>query len=453
MNVAASVEVREPGDPEPVRDDGGSRASTGGRSPLDRRLIAAVATAAALVFMAALFRQAGVPKVQTIWAEDGAIFLDCAYRRSLFDCLTTPYAGYLHLVPRLGAWIAALGPPAQASLAVTLLAAMAAAAASALAARAVGVATGSALAGFVGAAGLGLVWQAGREVLGNLANAHWVLLAAAVIILVGAWVDGRFDGFDVGLVAFAGLSSALAPVLAVLAIPSVARGRPGARAVLAVATVVAIVQVATYLGAPRQPAGPVPLGPADVVGGLQGLVVGNGFFGNLRTPPGWAIPAGLMAVAPLAIWAAGSNWRSVVPGLGAVATLVVVGLLVFATSVVFNRALNPRYAYIPTTLWVAALVIGSTLPARNLAARRGAGPLRRNLALVLLPAVGVLLAVGFVRSFRLEARASGGPDVPAELEASAARCGPGTDRVRVPISPRPATDEWTLALPCGRLVR
>jgi len=45
-----------------------------------------------------LLRQAGIPSWQTIWAEDGAVFLQGAENlRSTF----TSYAGYEHLVPRL----------------------------------------------------------------------------------------------------------------------------------------------------------------------------------------------------------------------------------------------------------------------------------------------------------------------------------------------------------------
>ena len=76
----------------------------------DRVLLIAIVAAALLVFVATLARQTGVPKTSTIWAEDGSVFLQCAYDRSFLDCLVTPYQGYLQLLPRLGGAIASLAP-------------------------------------------------------------------------------------------------------------------------------------------------------------------------------------------------------------------------------------------------------------------------------------------------------------------------------------------------------
>jgi hypothetical protein len=444
---------------EVLRRTGGSDEPPDSTSGPDRRMMAAaIAAAGLLVLLATLLRQTGVPKVDTIWAEDGAVFLDCAYQRSVLDCVATPYQGYMHLLPRLGAELAALVVPSQASLVLVLVAALAAAGAGALAARAVGFATGLPLAGMVGAASLGLVWQAGREVLGNLANAHWVLLTAAVIVLVCGWIGGRLDRYDAGLVAIAGLSSALAPILAILALPGVLLGRPGSRPVLAVAVVVAVVQMATELGTPREAAGAVPLGLNNVMAAFGDIVIGTGFFGNLRTPPGWTVPAGIVVVTLIVAAESRADWRSVAGSIAVIWTLVAVGLVVFGASILLNRAVNPRYAYVPTAMMIAALIIGSGLAGRALAARPPAtnasvGTLRKNLAMLLVPAVALVLAVGFGRSFRLEARASTGPDVPQEMRALAAECLTRTDSVKIPISPRPASNDWTLTVPCARLNR
>jgi hypothetical protein len=416
-------------------------------------MAAAILSAALLVLLAALLRQTGVPKVDTIWAEDGAVFLDCAYGRSAIDCLTTPYQGYLHLLPRLGAAVAASAPPAQASLVVALVAALTAAGAAALTARAIGSATGSWLAAVIGGAGLGLVWQAGREVLGNLANLHWVLLTAATVVLVCAWIGPRLDRSDAVLVAIAGLSSALAPILVVVAIGGLVLRRPGAGLALAVAVTAALAQIATELGTARQASGAVPLGLADVAAALGDHVVGTGYFGTLRTPPGWTVPAGIVLVTVLIVAASRGRWRSVLPGIAVVATLVALGVGILAASVVLNRAANPRYGYVPAAISIAALAVGSGLAARSLATSEAVGAVGPRLARLVVPAIALLLAVGFVRSFRLEARASSGPDVAQELRAAAVACVAGVDGVTVPISPRPASSDWTLSVPCARLAR
>jgi len=434
--------------------EAGRREPTGSGPPAARRAAAvAVVAATLLVLLAALVRQTGVPKVNTIWAEDGAVFLDCAYERTFPDCVTTPYQGYMHLLPRLGAALAALVPPAQASLVLTLVAALTAAGAGALTARAVASATGSPLAGVVGGAGLGLVWQAGREVLGNLANVHWVLLTAALVVLACAWIGRQLDGFDAGLVAVAGLSSAFAPILAIVAIPSVVQGRRGARLVLAVAVTVALVEVAIELGTTRQPPGAIPLGPRSVVTAYGDIVIGSGFFGTVGTLPGWGVPAGIILVSLIALVASRANWRTAARGIAVVATLVAAGLAVFGASILLNRTVNPRYAYVPTAISIAALAVGSGLAARALAMSGPVGTSRRSLATLVVPVTALFLAIGFGPSFRLDARASSGPDVPQELTAAADECTPATASIEIPISPRPASSDWTLTVPCGRLVR
>ena len=435
---------REAGRPGPMGSD---------PPPSRRAMAVAVVAAALIVFLAALVRQTGVPKVDTVWAEDGSVFLDCAYQRAFLDCVATPYQGYLHVLPRLGAELAAFVPPAQASLMLALVAALTAGGAGALTARAVGSATGSAVAGLIGGAGLGLVWQAGREVLGNLANVHWVLLTAALVVLACAWIGFRLDRFDAALVAIAGLSSALAPLLVILAIPGVVLGRPGARGVLAVALTVGVAQVATELGTPREAAGAIPLGLTNVLNAFGDIVIGNGFFGTVRTPPGWTIPAAIALVILITAAASRAHWHVAARGIVVVATLVAVGLVTFGASILLNRVANPRYAYVPTAMSIAALAVGTGLAARALATNGPIGTIRRRFGMLLVPAVALLLALGFGRSFRLEARASSGPDVPQELQAAAVECGTATASINIPISPRPASSDWTLTVPCDRLVR
>jgi len=418
---------------------------------LARRATAlAIALAALLVLLATLARQTGVPKIDTIWADDGTVFLDCAYRRSFIECLATPYQGYLHLVPRVGAALAAAAPPAQASVVLVLLAALIGAAAAGLAARAIASATGSPLAAVIGGSGLGLVWQAGREVLGNLANLHWVLLAAALVVLACAWVGHRLDGIDAALVAVTGLSSGLAPLLVVVVIPAVILARPGARLSLSVAGATTLIQVAAELGATRQASGTTPLGLADAVGALGDHVLGTGFFGTLRTPPGWIVPVGILVTILIVGAASRARRRDAIPGIAVVVTLVAVGIGIFGASVILNRLVNPRYAYAPAATGIAALAVGSGLAARVLATANPVDALQLWLARLLVPAVALVLAFGFIRSFRLETRASDGPNVPNEIEAAAGACNASTSWITIPISPRPATSNWNLSVPCGR---
>ncbi|MFC5004263.1 hypothetical protein ACFPIJ_41365 [Dactylosporangium cerinum] len=69
--------------------------------------------------VASILRQPGPGALDTIWAEDGEIFLTQAVRDGA-GAFTTSYAGYYHLVARLVAGVAALLPPSQAAAALAI---------------------------------------------------------------------------------------------------------------------------------------------------------------------------------------------------------------------------------------------------------------------------------------------------------------------------------------------
>lgn len=58
--------------------------------------------------------------LETLWAEDGPILLQGAFERGFFDALTTPYAGYLILVPRLIGEVGATVPLREAAPAIAM---------------------------------------------------------------------------------------------------------------------------------------------------------------------------------------------------------------------------------------------------------------------------------------------------------------------------------------------
>jgi hypothetical protein len=73
-----------------------------------------------LLATVALVRQAGVPAVQTLWAEDGLIFYSQALAHSFWRTLITAYNGYDQLVPRLVIQVAKLAPVADVSAVVAV---------------------------------------------------------------------------------------------------------------------------------------------------------------------------------------------------------------------------------------------------------------------------------------------------------------------------------------------
>jgi hypothetical protein len=410
--------------------------------------VAATVASAAVVFAAALLRQAGIPKIETLWAEDGTVFLQCAYDHGPLGCVGQAYQGYLHLVPRIIAAAATAVPPTAVAATIAILAALFAAGAATIAGRSIADATSSQLAGFLGAVGLGLVWQAGREILGNAANLHWVLFGSATIAIVCSWLGARISPWTIGLAAITGLTSAFSPLIAIFSAGAVVMRRPRALRLFIVSTCAAIVQAGVELTSHREtPA--VPGVPADrLLVFFRDDVIRHGFFGQVPMPAGLVVPVlAVLALAGVAF--AHRDRRVVVIGVAfGVAALVATGIALPVVSIVLNRAANPRYAYLPDSMMVAALAVVGGFLAAGLA--RGSPP-SRSCARLVMPSLVAVVGVGFALSFRLETRASGGPDVPVEIRAAAATCVSG-GFATIFISPRPATDSWAVAIPCTRLV-
>lgn len=70
-----------------------------------------------------LLRPGWTASLESLWAEDGPIFLQGALEKGFLDAVFTPYAGYLVLVPRLIGEGAALMPLEDAAAAVSILSA------------------------------------------------------------------------------------------------------------------------------------------------------------------------------------------------------------------------------------------------------------------------------------------------------------------------------------------
>lgn len=410
--------------------------------------------AAALAFLSAFTRQTGVPKARTMWAEDGYVFLGCHTRgESLLDCLGEAYGGYLHVMPRIGAVLAWIGPPDLWTVAVTTAAAAILGACAFLVAAAVERATGSALAGLVGGLALGLPFEAGHEVIGNLANLHWILFATAIVLIVAAWL-GRAPGpADVAAVAGVALSSALAPIVFVMAALGVLTRRAGSLPLAVAAGIGSAVQAGVALTVPRDPPLHDPVGFADALQSFVDRVLVAGPFGSVALLPGWALAAVACGIVAI-IFGAASSQRTA--GLTAMAGLVGAGLAAYVTAVLVNRWTGPRYEYVPGVLLIEATVVGAALIGAALRGADGDGspaawtwrvPRRAELPLLVTIAV---VAIGAASSYRLESRTSDGPDYAVEYAAAVAGCHAGTESVRVRISPWPSDRAWTVEVPCER---
>lgn len=405
--------------------------------------------AAGIAFTSVFARQTGLPKADTMWAEDGQIFLSCLSRGdSPVWCLGEAYGGYLHVLPRLAANVAWLAPPDRWSVAVTVAAALVLALAAWLVAQAVKAVTGSWLAGLISGASLGLTFEAGREIAGNLANLHWVLFVAVMTIVATAWLEREPRRTDLAFVALAGLSSPLMAIPAAVAVAGWLRRRPGFGSLASTTIGALLVQLGVEFSRPRDPPLHAPVGILDAVVAYGREVLLDGPFGPGLEPLGLALVAVVAIVLLALLRVSGTESRR---ALVAMAALAGSGATAYVIAVVTNRWVGPRYGYVAATLWIIAAIVGAALLARN--GQPASEPKRSSLRGAAPPALAAILAVGAIASYRLASRTSGGPSYAEEYEMSIARCGSGAASVHVPIAPRPSPWSWSVEVPCDRIGR
>ena len=459
--------VAEPAlDPERAPDRAPGRGLERALAALDQTLARLLPFNTFLVTVAAvLLRQTGVPKVTTIWAEDGLIFATCAYARPLIpDCLLEPYAAWDHLVPRVGAAIAVLLPPADLSVALATIAAVVAGFAAAVVAVAVRDASGSWIAGMVGGASLVLVIQAGTEVGGNLTNLHWILIAASITWIVAWWVGARPRRGGLALLVGTGLSSPFPAILVALAVVGALLRRPSWRPILAIACVAALVQLAVNLTTPRVPPGTEHMDLGRAIRFVNVDVLDRGVFGTTRLPLNQLVLAGIVVsvvvAALLAITRRGtpddpqldSRWAAL-RAILVIAALTGAGIALFIAMLFLQHRFNVRYAYVPSALLCIGLVFGAALVGRarpvNAAGARG---VLGWAAALMLPAAVLVLGLGFARTLGIERRRRlAGPITRRPRLRGHHLCrDPAVRSVRLPISPI-GSPVWVLEIPCNRI--
>jgi hypothetical protein len=430
-----------------------------------------------LVIVAVLFRQAGVPRYRTVWAEDGQVFGQCAFNDpSPASCLVQGYDGWLHVGPRILAWAASLLPPAAYSWAITMAAALATAAAAVLVARAVSDATRpsgawqQAGAAVTAGASLALVYPAGAEVGGNVANMHWILFVASAVIASCAILGHRIDRWDAGFVIVTAASSPLGLLLvlllggAMLAAPE--HARPGRAPVLAVLAI-SVVQLATSLVSPRNALPDQVVTLLSPFGWLVDQLYRRGPFGGRGAVPGWAV--GVLATAAfgavVVITARLARQASSDPSTGdrqraaawrgplALLALGSTCAVAFGASTYLNRHDVARYDLIPQVGLVIVLVLAMSMLVPALG-RIAIGARRVQVGSLAAIAGWLVLVVGFATTFRLSNAASNGPSYPAAYAAAAAACDTGAAQAVVGISPvakGTTVSTWHLAIPCARV--
>jgi len=317
-----------------------------------------------------LLRLGWSTSLNTIWSEDGPIYLEGALTNGFWDAIFTPYAGYLVLVPRLIAEVATLVPLEQAAAAISIVSAMFAVLS--------GLAVWHGCSGHVRNPYLrgGLVLAtvlaagAGQETLLSAAYVPWYMLVGSFWLLF--WRPRTIGGATAGglFMLATGLSTPGVWFFMPVALLRAATARDARDAILVGFFMLgAVAQVPVVLG--QEQGEPIWLWhvlPAYlqrvVDGGLLGQRLGGNLWEVFGRPFVIALSAAVAAVLGWGIWRAapGPRWVAII----ATAT----SLAMFLISV-YQRSVAPtilwtsgssggtasRYVLVPALLLISAGVV------------------------------------------------------------------------------------------------
>jgi hypothetical protein len=389
-----------------------------------------------------LARQGGAGALNTIYAEDGTIFLAQAEQKSTLDALTTAYAGYLHTAPRVIAELVTLLPASRAAAGIAVAAALV----TALMAWLVYVASGSVFTGMLPrvlvAAVVVLVPVAQEELPNSIANLQWFGLYALFWVLL--WAPATTGKRIVAIAAtlMIALSCVISVALLPLALWQVYRKRDRLNVLLLGAMSVGLVgQILARVfsdGEQRAMAmDVVHWAPWWVIRAVPSGVVGQRWLGTevdgrwlAIAALAWVIVAGLLVLA----WRCGlvvlARHQPRQPQLQFAATAILCSIALYAAPTIISGIATPRYAAAPAMLVIAALVA-------ILAPNPGAG---WRTPLTALAALCVL-----VWATNLVVPNARGEGPTWDTELSEQPCIAGVQQI--PITPEGA--EWIVTLPCS----
>jgi uncharacterized membrane protein len=381
-----------------------------------------------------------------LWAEDGSIFVAGALSGSPWT-LFEGYAGYMHLVARLGAWLAVIFPLEIVPIAVTIVAA----AITSLIACACFLLFEQRIASVPLRFGAWIVCLAlpimGGEVVNNLANLHWYLLIAGFIAVT---VRARTTSLLVvqALVLFVAVTS---DALALMLIPFVIvrlfllrgiRERVADLAFVAGAILQIGVVVAQVISGAERTVAPERPSSAEFIDFYTYRVVLGGLFGTSsparlleilgNTLPGLALGAVVLVIVAAARADRVRRVGIVVYVLGSVGFAIVVFSIQWsglAGSPLLEYFTGSRYITVPTALLLLSLLLAADAGLARLATR--------SAMRVFSGLIVVLLLIPVVIDFRpMNIRSDAAPWEP-QIAAARNDCetGPADETVVLAISP------------------
>jgi hypothetical protein len=406
-----------------------------------------------LAIAAQLARIGRMASLDSLWAEDGQVFVQDALTRSFFDAVTAEYSGYFVLVPRLIGEAASAFPLAEAPAVVSILSALLIA----LSGLVVWFATANHLANPYLRGTLTLLTVltpvGGLETIASAANISWFMLVGVFWLLL--WRPASYLGAVLAalFIAAAGLSNPgiwfFAPLAALRAL-AVRDGRD--LTILGAHFGAGLIQIASLALTDYEAVEPV--WTSDVWTVLlqrvfDGMVLGLELGGTAWAKLGWPFLIALTAllVTGLLVGFARCGWQA--RAFAAVA--VPIALAMFVISIYQRAVATPmlwpagdfgaqagRYAIVPVMLLISVAFMFIDRPPRP----------RRQWAArdwLLAGTVAVLLVAA---AFSLPAKdfaARGTPPWDESVDAAAASCAPDDEgEASLAISP----PGFGVVLPC-----
>ncbi len=422
-------------------------------------------------------RQPGVSSLDTIWAEDGGIFLNGAINQSFLEALGEPLGSYLHLAPRLINEIVSVFPLGYAAALITTISAFVVA----LLGLYVYVLTGELFrtqgARLALAVTFVLLPAAGYETNANTINLHWYLIFVSFLVLVTRPQTTRGIALGAVVVGFATMSDPLTGLLLPLAAWWLWEQRTW-RAAIIPAVLVAGLIVQFGVATAQQPLGNPPWELVDLpnlyaLRVAAGLLVGDAYLDEFWMRYGFAFAYGCLAVVAVfcAYGVARSPGRDRILLLAALvysAVVMAAPLIVRGTEGFFLDPFNlngSRYFLVPILLLALVVIkILDTEWTRPAGASMVSLRRRRTAAACLaIFGAGVLMS-----SFGANNVRSGGPRWGLQLDAARALCRdpdpppptpngppprflPGTDVVAIPVAPPIEPPPFVVKVDCERL--